>query len=141
MSTTFVITTFLPEEWAKTEYSYIKPIGTFRLAKQEYQDALVSRWQRVEFRTPVSKNYALEWNLPPSRPDFSGLHGNLSSSGQIISMGTGPKESLLEFVLWHRSFVDPRVPLHFFGAGYDEVLQLTPATTEHDIVEYTGIVD
>ena len=141
MSVNFVIIPCLPEEWAKNEYSYIKPTGNFCLDSHIYRAGLKSRWEQIDIRIPVSENYALEWNLPASRPNFGGLPGKLSSSSQIITIGTGSKESFLEFILWHRSFVRPEVNLYLLGQGYDKVIQIVPEITEQDIVNYTGIVD
>ncbi len=141
MSITFIIAPYGPDDWAKSGYSYTESIGSFHLDKEQFREGLKNRWPEVELLVPDSNSYALEWILPPSRPNFGGLTGRLSSSGQIVTMGTGPKESLIEFILWFRSFSQSKFSLYLFGSGYDDVLRLEQNATEQEIVAYTGLVD
>ena len=141
MSVTFVIAPYLPGKWAEIGYSYTEPIDDFAIDTTAYQEQIRLRWPNVELHKPENKNYSMEWILPPSRPGFAGLQGRLSVSRQIVVIGTGPKESFLDFILWYRSFVSSEDDLYLFGSGYEDALHLKPNTTEQDVVDYSGIVD
>jgi hypothetical protein len=78
--------------------------------------------------------------LPPESEQYSGLICCLQKNQQIVSFGTGPKKSFIDFILWHRSVIPEQYPLYLFNSSSWDSLLLTKDTTEQDIVDFTGII-
>jgi hypothetical protein len=141
MSVSFYIAPYPPETWAQTDYSYTQPFGDFVLEVDRYRDALLLQWPDTRLRTLVNEQYVLEWNLPPTRPNFAGLPGRLSANRQIITFGSGPKESFLAFILWDRRFVALEHELWLFSSVSAGSLRLNPDISAQEVVEFTDILD
>jgi hypothetical protein len=138
VSTAFYITPFDPKAWENPNDTNPKPTSDLHIEPAVYREKLKERWNEIVFFT--SSPFPLEWELPPESNQYSGLSGQLENH-QIVSFGTGPKKSFLDFILWHRSFVPEQYQLFLFhsSAWFDSLI-LTMKTTEQDIINFTGIV-
>lgn len=116
-----------------------KPTSDLRIEPAAYERALVARWPDVGIAQQVISHCVLYWELPTEAGQPTGLPGQLFNDHQLVSFAAGPKQSLVDFVLWHRSYVPSHYRLYLFHAEGWERLELTPTTSEQDILDFTGI--
>jgi hypothetical protein len=141
MSIVFYIASYPPSKWAESNFSHVERLDGVIVDVNQYRKALELRWAAVSFQSPLDRNYVLEWTLPPSRLGFAGLQGQLSANGQIVTFGSGPKESFLDFILWHRSFVPTESNLYLFSSISNQALLMESGISSEEIINFTGIVD
>lgn len=137
MSTTFFILPFDPKAWEDPNDTSPKPTSDLRISREDYRQALINRWEGITLPSYSD----LSWELPPESREYGGLHGYLQENQQIVSFGTGPKQSFIDFILFHRSFVPEDYELFLCNSSSWDRLLLTKATTVQDIIDFTGIVD
>lgn len=136
MSVMFFIAPFDPKAWEDPDDFTPKPTSDLRIEPSEYHQKLVERLSEINF---VSGSL-IRWELPPESKEYAGLWGCLQENQQIVSFGTGPKKSFIDFILWHRSVIPEQYPLYLFNSSSWDSLLLTKDTTEQDIVDFTGII-
>lgn len=141
MSTQFLIAPYHPDVWRSMGFSYITKIGAFELDLEVYQKALRERWQKIVFHSAIGDTYALGWNLPPEATEYAGLEGRLARNQQVVTFGTGPKVSFLDFIIWHRYQVPNDLDLYLLNTASTDIMLLSPNTSQDDIVKFTGIVE
>jgi hypothetical protein len=136
VSTTFYIAPFDPKAWEDPDDTNPKPTSDLHIKITEYSEQLQQRWPEITF----SHWFPINWQLPPESGQYSGLSGCLQENQQIVSFGTGPKQSFVDYILWHRSFVPEHYQLFLFNSSSWDSLILTRNTTEQDIIDFTGII-
>jgi len=144
MSISFYVAPFTGRQWRKLGHSPTEQIGDLVINPDEYKNEMTKRWPTVEFQAPAEvtvPHFALQWKLPTSNPEYSGLKGYLYPNLQVVSFGFGPKGSFLEFILWHRSFIPPKYKLYLFNSSSTNSLPIKQTTTGQDIIDFTGIED
>lgn len=143
MSVRFFITPYDPATW-KDENAHIeKPTSDLSIDVSKYAQELRKRWPNAEIHLTVVDDdltYLLDWRLPPES-GVSGLPGQLQNDHQVVSFGTGPKDSFLDFILWHRAFVPSYYQLFLFNSSSWNSLELKMDTTKRDIGSFVGIVE
>lgn len=136
MSTSFFIAPSDPKVWENPDDTSPKPTSDLQIKHSEYSEKLVDRWDDIRFIHGTE----LEWELPFESGQYTGLWGLLQHNQQIVNFGTGPKQSFLDFILWHRSVVPEQYPLFLFNSSSWDSIILTSSTTEQDIINFTGII-
>jgi hypothetical protein len=136
VSTSFYIAPFDPKAWENPDDTIPKPTSDLCIKRLEYREKLLERWSEITF----SHESLLAWRLPLESGQYSGLWGLLQDNQQIVSFGTGPKKSFVDFILWHRSVVPEEYQLFLFNSSSWDSLILTRTTTEQDIIDFTGII-
>jgi hypothetical protein len=139
MSTSFYIGPIDVSVWVEAPDD-AKPTSDLRIDAAAYADALSTRWLGLGIAQNAMSHCVLYWELPPESLESSSLAGQLFNDHQIVSFGTGPKRSFIDFILWHRTQVPDDVPLYLFHSTGWERLELTSQTTEQDILAFTGLV-
>lgn len=137
MSTRYFIAPFDPKAWEDPNDTSPKPTSDLSIEPRAYRKALVERWHDVT----LSNTVGLSWELPPEAGEYGGLQGSLQSNNQIVSFAAGPKQSFIDFVLWHRRFVPEKYPLYLFNSSSWDSLKLTSETTAPDVAEFAGFRD
>jgi hypothetical protein len=139
MSTSFYIGPIDISVWMEAPDD-AKPTSDLRIDAAAYEEALVARWPDLGVAQNAMSHCVLYWELPPESGEYSGLTGQLFNDHQIVNVGSGPKRSFVEFIMWHRAFVADHYPLYLFHSAGWERLEITAQTTEQDIIDFTGIL-
>lgn len=139
MSTTFFIAPFDPSTWNYSDEPALVVSGDLCVDPVDYRDAMCKRWLEASFSFNCEA-CSLEFELPLETVDYAGLHGCLHANLQVVDFDTAPRQSFVNFILWHRAYVPGQFPLYLFNAASWDSLLLTRQTTEADVLEFTGII-
>ncbi len=139
MSIIFFIAPFDPGIWNHSDDLAALEASDLRLDPVDYQAALRQRWTDalISFNCEAC---SLEFELPLETEGYAGLRGCLQANLQIVDFETAPRQSFVDFILWHRAYVPARYPLYLFNAASWDSLLLTRQTTEAAVLEFTGII-
>jgi hypothetical protein len=118
-----------PEDW--TDHGWKQEID-FQIDPDTLAQTIQDRWPDADIQTYRFPETPVEWKF---ESQFSGW---LLHSLETVSITDGPKESLIEFVLWYRSFVAPSIRLFLQDESSMEFLELTNETTTGALEEFLG---
>lgn len=127
--TKVLIVPYRPENW--TGHGWTHDID-FQVDPAVLLQAMRDRWPDASVDFSQLPETSVEWNFP------SHFWGHLQSNCQAVSVTTGPKQSLIEFVLWYREFIDPSIRLFLMNEWSEETLELTLRTSADEITDFVG---
>lgn len=124
-----IISLYRPEDWTESEW---KVQSDFQVDPAVMTQAMKHRWPDADIKLKRFPESPVEWAFSTS---FTGW---LLSDRQSVSITTGPKRSLIEFVLWYRAFVDSSIPLYLITESSEEPLELTVEISTDEIIDFVG---
>jgi hypothetical protein len=123
------ISIYRPEDWTGSEW---KVQIDFQVDPDVMAEAIKGRWPEAEIWVNQAPDRPVEWMLP------SQFWGWLQSSRDTVVFMDGPKQDMVEFVLWYRTFVRPSIRLFLEDDWSDRSLELTADTTAKEITDFAG---
>ena len=139
MSTKFFLAPYERSEWEANEQTLNERMDIFRITAETFEKNVLLRWPQAQVHSSPFLPFTCE--LPSTRSGFGGLGVSLMPNLQVVSFGTGPMESFLEFVFWYRSLVPNEYRLFLFNSAASASLEISVNSTEQEIVEFTGMED
>jgi hypothetical protein len=117
------------EDWTGSEW---KVQIDYRVDPDALAEGIKHRWPEAEVQVDPAPDRSVEWTFP------SLFQGWLQPERDTVSITDGPEQSLLEFVLWYRAFIDPSIRLFLMDDWSERDLELTTETTAKEITEFAG---
>ena len=120
---------YRPEDWTGSEWTTQIDL---QVEPNVLAEAIKNHWPEAEVQVERIPYAPVEWAFP------SQFMGCLLPSRDTISFTDGPKQSLIEFVPWYRTFIGASVKLFLLDEGSDRSLELTAETSTEEITDFVG---
>lgn len=109
-----------------------------RIDPEHYRTELEKKWPFAKIHDG-GLTFPLRWSL--DRENASGPEGGMLSDLQIVSLRRPDNDTLIEFVLWHRTMIPTEYTLYLFtDSDISQIQVIHPETTAEDIKRFLSSI-